>query len=134
MAREDFVAVSADDWYERRREDAVGTFFRKVADQGPRTGEHGATRQGIYCLTADGKLLAYRNAGQNADVMRAVLKQALAVWKKLPEAQRRPGAIKVGDPGALDPRYSRQVPAGAVVVRVFTRILDRDEQGAFCKG
>ena len=134
MAREDYIPVSADDWYERRRRDAVGEFFRSVADQGPRKGEGGGTRQGIYCLTADGKLLAYKNAGQNAAVMREVLQRALVAWKKLPEDQRKPGALTVPDPGKLDPRYSRKLPAGAVVVKVYTRILDHDGDGAFCKG
>lgn len=134
MAKDDFVPVSADDWYERRRDDAVGQFFRKVADQGPRKGEGGATRQGIYCLTADGKLLAYKNAGQNADVMREVLQGALAAWKKLPEEQRKPGAVKVEDPGKLDARFTRQAPAGAVVVKVYTRILEKDGKGEYCKG
>ena len=92
MAKQDFVPVATDDWYQRRREDAEGKFFRGVADQGPRTGEGGSTRQGIYCFTAAGKLLAYKNAGQNANVMREVLKQALDTWKKLPEEHRKPGA------------------------------------------
>ena len=65
MAREDFVPVAADDWYERRRNDAEGDFFRRVADQGPRKGEGGSTRQGIYCLTADGKLRHPMFAGMN---------------------------------------------------------------------
>jgi hypothetical protein len=134
MATEDFVAVSADDWYERRRDDAVGKFFRKVADQGPRKGEGGSTRQGIYCLTADGKLLAYKNAGQNAGVMREVLGNALAAWKKLPEEARKPRAVEVPDLGTLDRRYSRKLPEGASVVKVYTRILDRDSKGEFCKG
>ena len=97
MAREDYIPVSADDWYERRRQDAVGEFFRKVANQGPRKGQGGSTRQGIYCLTADGKLLAYKNAGQNAGVMREVLQRALVAWKKLPEDRRKPGAVIVPD-------------------------------------
>src|SRR5437870_3596510 len=134
MATADYIAVAGDDWYQRRRQDAEGDFFRKVADQGPRKGEGGATRQGIYCLTADGKLLAYKNAGQNADVMREVLKQGLAAWKKLPEEQRKPGAVTVEDPARLDPRYSRKLPAGAVVIRTYTRILDRDDKGELCKG
>jgi hypothetical protein len=134
MAKEDFIPVSADDWYERRRDDAVGQFFRKVADQGPRKGEGGNTRQGIYCLTADGKLLAYKNAGQNAEVMREVLQVALAAWKKLPEEQRKPGAVTVEDAGKLDARYTRKPPAGTVIVKVYTRILDKDEKGEICKG
>ena len=134
MAKEDFIPVSADDWYERRRKDAIGAFFRKVADQGPRKGEGGGTRQGIYCLTAAGKLLAYKNAGQNADVMRAVLKDALDAWKKLPEEQRKPGAVAIEDLDKLDGSFSRKLPAGAVVVKVYTRILDHDKTGVLCKG
>jgi hypothetical protein len=134
MAKEDFIPVSGDDWYERRRQDAVGTFFRKVADQGPRKGTGGTTRQGIYCLTADGQLLAYKNAGQNADVMREVLRQGLAAWNRLPAQRRRPGALTVGDRGQVDARYTRALPPGACVVHVYTRILDHDDQGALCKG
>lgn len=80
MATEDYLPVAADDWYQRRREDAEGKFFRDVSNQGPRKGKVGATRQGIYCLTADGKLLTYKNAGQAPDVMRETLRQSLSEW------------------------------------------------------
>ena len=133
LATEDFVPVTADDWYQRRRQDAEGEFFRKVAGQGPRTGEGGATRQGIYAFTADGELLSYKNAGQNAAVTRDELKRALEKFRKLPAARRGPGAVEVGDPGRTDPRYTRTPPPGGLIVRVHTRILDRtgDE---YCKG
>src|SRR6476619_1342436 len=127
MANEAYVAVAADDWYQRRRSDAEGEFFRRVADQGPRKGEGGSTRQGIYCLTADGKLLAYKNAGQAPDVMRDVLKQGVREWQKLPAERRQPGAVKVGDIGPVDRQYARTPPPGGLVVNVYTRILDRDE-------
>src|SRR5215813_3812829 len=91
MATKDYVSVAADDWYQRRREDDEGRFFRSVADQGPRKGAGGSTRQGIYCLTASGKLLAYKNS-QDAGVMREVLRQGLAQWRQLPASERRPGA------------------------------------------
>lgn len=132
MATEDYVSVAADDWYQRRRNDAEGAFFRKVADQGPRKGQGGSTRQGIYCLTPDGTLLAYRNA-QDADVMRAVLRQGLRAWQKLPQERRRPGAVKVGAEGTLDTRYARRPPTGSFVVKVFTRILDRAD-GKYVRG
>src|SRR5262245_22597804 len=133
MASEDYVPVAADDWYQRRRDDAEGKFFRSVADQGPRKGEGGATRQGIYCLTADGKLLAYKNAGQAPEVMRDVLKQGLREWRKLPADRRNAGAVKVDDPEKSDPIYSRTPPPGGLIVTVYTRILDR-EKGEYCKG
>jgi hypothetical protein len=133
MATEDYVPVAGDDWYQRRRDDAEGEFFRRVAAQGPRKGEGGSTRQGIYCLTADGHLLAYKNAGQDPEAMRQALRQGLREWGRLPEGRRRPGAVAVEDAGPADPRYARRPPTGGLVVRVYTRILDRD-RGELCRG
>ena len=124
MGTDEYVAVAADDWYQRRRQDAEGEFFRDVADQGPRKGQGGSTRQGIYCLTADGELLAYKNAGQDPDVMREVLQEGLRRWERLPQSRRRPGAVEVGDHGPLDERYSRVPPRNGLIVKVFTRTLD----------
>lgn len=133
MASNDYVPVAADDWYQRRRDDDEGQFFRQVAGQGPRKGEGGSTRQGIYCFTADGKLLTYKNAGQAPDVMRDVLRQGLREWRRLPEDRRSPGAVKVGEPGKRDPNYVRSPPPGGLVINVFTRILDRESDG-YCRG
>jgi hypothetical protein len=127
MAKEDYVPVACDDWYQRRRQDAEGEFFRKVSDQGPRGHMGSNTRQGIYLLTADGELLAYKNAGQNAQVMRDVLKDALAKWNKLPEARRKPGAVTVPDAGKLDGGYTRKPPAGGLVVNVYARALEKSQ-------
>jgi hypothetical protein len=134
MAKEDYVPVTGDDWYQRRRDDPEGQFFRKVADQGPRKGEGGATRQGIYMLTAGGKLLAYKNAGQAPDVMREVLRRGLAEWSKLPVTERRPGAVRVEKLPKQDARYTRRPPTGGLIVDVYTRILDRDNKGGWCRG
>ena len=68
-----------------------------MSDQSPR-GNQPATRQGIYLLTAGGKLLAYKNAGQAPDVMREVLRDGLGKWARLPESEHKPGAVTV--PGA----------------------------------
>jgi len=133
MATQDYVPVAGDDWYQRRREDAEGRFFRSVADQGPRKGEGGSTRQGIYCFTADGQLLAYKNAGQAPDVMRETLRQGLRQWQKLPPERRRPGAVKVGEPDKTDPRFTRTPPPGGLIVNVYTRILDR-AAGGYARG
>jgi hypothetical protein len=138
LASQDYVAVAGDDWYQRRREDAEGEFFRKVADQGPRKGQGGSTRQGIYCLTAGGKLLAYKNAGQAPDVMREVLRRGLSEWAKLPEAERQPGGRSLGDPGKLDNRYRRTPPPEGLIINVYARLLERDAGGQLqrsdCKG
>jgi hypothetical protein len=133
LIQKEFIAVAGDDWYERRKEDAEGTFFRSVADQGPRKGAGGSTRQGIYIFTAGGKLLGYRNS-QNAAVMRQVINQGLSVWNKLPQEQRQPGAVAVPDEIKTDKRYTRTAPPGTVIVNVFTRILDRAKDGTYAPG
>jgi hypothetical protein len=134
MANSQYIPVAGDDWYQRRRQDAEGEFFRQVANQGPRKSEDGASRQGIYCFTADGQLLAYRNAGHNADVMREVFRQGLAARDRLSADRRQPGAVEVGDAGKEDRRYSRTAPAGGLIATVCTRILDFDIKLGYCKG
>jgi len=134
MATEDYVPIAADDWYQRRRSDAEGEFFRSVAKQGPRKDEGGSTQQGIYCLTADGKLLAYKNAGQAPDVMREVLRQGLKEWKRLPAERRNPGAVTVEPLDKTDANFSRKPPEGGLIVRVYTRILERDGAAQWKRG
>jgi hypothetical protein len=133
LATKTYVPVAADDWYQRRRIDDEGEFFRKVADQGPRKGVGGSTRQGIYCFTASGKLLAFKNA-QNAEVMLETLKLGLRRWNALPAAERAAGAVKVPAPARVDPTYARTPPEGGLILRSYTRILDRDEKGRYSRG
>src|SRR3954447_19252269 len=99
MARDEFVAVACDDWYQRRRQDAEGDFFRKLSGGGDGKGDGGSTRQGIYFITADGKRLGYKNAGQSPEAMRDEFHAALARWKDLPADERQPGAVTVPTPG-----------------------------------
>src|SRR5580704_5498310 len=106
MAKEDFVPLVGDDWYQRRRDDAEGKFFRSIADQAGRTGPGGSTRQGIYCFTPGGKLLKYRNH-HDPRVMRQMLREGLTAWSNLPEQERKPGAVKVPELGKLDRRFAR---------------------------
>jgi hypothetical protein len=127
MATRDYVPVACDDWYQRRRQDAEGKFFRQVSDQSPQGGNHTHTRQGIYLLTAGGKLLAWKNAGQNPAVMREVLRDGLSKWARLPESERAPGADNVPDAGPLDGGYARKPPDGGLVVNVHARALEKSE-------
>ncbi len=129
LINEHFIAVTGDDWYQRRRTDAEGRFWKKVSDQGPRRDSH--TKQGIYCFTADGTLLVYRNH-LDAAVMKEEFRKALRKFRELPEAKRKPGAIEVEDAGTLDTRYHREPPKGGLVLRTYTRALERKEDG-FCK-
>src|SRR5687767_376771 len=107
MAREEFVPVACDDWYQRRRRDDEGQFFISVANQGPRKGQGGATRQGIYILTASGKLLVCKNVGQLPDATLDMFREALEKWKRLPDSERAPDAVKVPAHGEFDPDYHR---------------------------
>ncbi len=133
LTQTDFVPVSTDDWYTRRRQDAEGEFFRKVADQSPRKGLNGGTRQGIYVFTADGELLAYKNNGGDAEDMKAVFARAKAKFDKLPEARRKPGGVTVPAAGKPDPNFHRVLPEDGLVLKVHGRILESKAE-AFVKG
>lgn len=133
MATTDFVPVCTDDWYTRRRQDAEGEFFRKMADAAGRKGEGGNTRQGIYVFTADGTVLGYKNAGQDAEIMKKVFRDALFKFDKLPEGKRKAGTLTIPDHGRLDPKYTRTPPTDGLIVRVNTRILD-EKKGEYCAG
>ena len=129
LVNKHFIAVTGDDWYQRRRTDAEGQFWKKVSDQGPRRTSH--TKQGVYCFTTDGELLVYRNH-LDANVMREDFKKAVRKWEQLPAERRKPGAVKIEDAGKLDARYHRVPPKDGLVLRTYTRILDRKD-GSFCK-
>lgn len=134
LAREHFVAVVGDDWYQRRRKDAEGEFFRKISDQAGRGSpgdDGGSSRQGIYCLTAGGKVLAFKNAGQLPAVTRNSLREALQKWKNLPASERQPGAIRIPEIHA-DARFTPTLPPGALILNVYTRLLARDGKGELC--
>ena len=133
MATEDFIPVTIDDWYQRRRQDDTGKFFDLVADQSRQKGEGGATRQGIYTLTADGQLLEYGNAGNSAKVTLKQLQQALRKFQSLPRNRTAPGMVRVPEHGPNDEQYTREPPKGGLIVQVHGRILD-SEQGSLTKG
>ncbi len=128
LINREFVAVADNDWYSRRRQDDVGKFFRSVANQGPRKGEGGNTRQGHYALTASGKLLVYNNnrsVRHRLDMINAALRK----WKALPASERKPGAVKVPAHGTTDRKYQRTPPKDGIILRTFTRVLDRTADG-----
>ncbi len=132
LAKTKFVPACADDWYQRRRKDSEGEFWKRVNAQGPRGAGNG-TKQGIYVFTADGELLAFKNAGQDVAATREQLATALRKWNALPAERRKPGALVISDHGPLDPNYTRTPPKGGAIVRVHARILDRKGDG-YVKG
>ena len=130
ILRERFIVAAADDWYQRRRDDDVGRFFRAVADQGPRKGRNGSTRQGRYVFTASGKLLGYNN-NRDPDRIMKMLEESLEVFRNLPVDERRAGATKVpqSTPSAQDPRYRRVLQPDTIPVKAFTRALVKNGEG-----
>ncbi|MFK7909080.1 MAG: hypothetical protein AB8F34_00605 [Akkermansiaceae bacterium] len=122
LLKEKFIPVACNDWYQRRRQDAEGEFFRSVANQGPRKGQGGMTRQGHYVLTAGGKLLGFNN-NRGAERRLKMMKSALAKWDSLPASEKD---TKVPAHGKLDSKYHRALPDGAQVIKVTTRALEYD--------
>lgn len=126
MCRENYIPVTGDDWYQRRRKDREGEFFRTLAAA---SGKRGHTLQGIYLFAADGTPLEYKNTGQDAAYTKELLKRNLVQFAKLPEAKRKPGAVKIEDPGEADAAYSRSPPEGGLILKSYTRILDFADGG-----
>jgi hypothetical protein len=133
FVNENFIPVAGDDWYHRQRDDAVGKFFRAVAAQGPRGGAMDDTNQGLYCFTASGKLLWFRNTSDPGATLGA-LRQVVYAFRRLPAEEREPGAVKIPplDEKKVDEQFARKLPEDALAVRVFARALERDENGK-CK-
>jgi hypothetical protein len=134
LLKERFIPVVGDDWYQRRRKDEVGAFFRSVVDQTWKAGKWepggGDNRQGVYCFTPSGRMLTeMKNVGSLPDELRRLLESALRSWDALPAEQRRAGSVEVRDV-AFDPGYHRPVPAGALVLRQFQRGLRRAPDGS----
>jgi hypothetical protein len=112
LLRRSFVPVALDVWYEERRQDAGGDFYRKVVFQ--RDGMVAdRTTQGFYIFSPDGALIRGWN---NRDVGK--LREAL---RRAADDYRPPKS------GALDAKpdsnFARTPPPGGLVVDVHSRIL-----------
>lgn len=121
LLREEFVAVTGDDWYQRRRKDAEGDFFRAMVDQSPRKGSH--TKQGHYVLTAGGKFLGFNN-NRGPERRLAMMKEALKKWQSVRASEK---GLKIPARGKDDERYHHELPDGGQIVKVFTRCLEERE-------
>jgi hypothetical protein len=113
LLEERFVPVALDVWYEQRRQDPAGEYFRKVVFQREGLKPDGTT-QGLYAFAPDGTLLAGWN-NRNAAKLREQLRRALDGYepKKAAQLETR-----------LDPAFARTPPEGGLVVDVHSRILE----------
>ncbi|BDS08265.1 hypothetical protein NT6N_33050 [Oceaniferula spumae] len=121
LLKEKFIPVAGNDWYQRRRQDAEGEFFRNMASQGPRKGEGGSTRQGHYVFTSGGKLLGYNN-NRGAERRLAMIHDALKKWEALPDAEKK---AEVPDRGKVDAKFTRNLPEGGRIINVYIRALEK---------
>ena len=71
-------------------------------------------------ITADGKVLAKN--------FQTCVRDAVKAWDALPEDERKPGAVNVGQREATDDDRPKP-PPGGLIVKVYLRALGRDDQG-----
>lgn len=126
--QEQFVAVAVSGHVAMGRKDAEGDFLRKT---GIRLAGAGGN---LECLTASGiRLGSFYSAGGIKHNQRD-LEGILGKWRALPENERRPGAVKVGDAGPVAPNIDRIAPpADALILRTYHRILTREADGTLRK-
>lgn len=128
VIREQFVAVAVSGHVAMGRKDAEGEFLRKT---GIRLAGAGGN---VECLTASGIRLGAFYAAGGAEHNRRDLQGILKKWRSLPDAERLPGAVKVGDPGPVAANVGQIAPPpGALILRTHHRILTRDADGSVRK-
>jgi hypothetical protein len=103
-------------------DDAEGKFARTSGMY--LTGSSG----GVSFLTAGGKLLGKRH---QHGVTTAGIQEALQAWNRLPENERQPNAVKVGEKGPSDSKHATvPPPPGSLILKVHARYLARDPREA----
>jgi hypothetical protein len=115
--REKFIPVAVDVDVLNVLDDAEGRFARgcKMRLRGSCTS--------ISYLTAGGKVLG-------TDYQIASIEKAWQAWMKLPESERKPGAIQVPERGPIDPKHATaQPPEGGLILKIYGRYLARDSEG-----
>jgi hypothetical protein len=117
LIKEHFVALAIRSG-EQTRKDADGEFIRECGLKLAGAGGN------LVVVTANGKQLGGKD-GEHSDV-----EKAWDEWSRLPESQRKPGAVKVGDRGPIDAAASLpEPPSGGLILRLYYRSLARDSKG-----
>ncbi|MBA2224930.1 hypothetical protein [Thermogemmata fonticola] len=124
LVKERCIAVTVPDaGTVRKRQDAVGTFFRNA-----NVGSTALTSN--FCMdvvTASGKHLG-RIAFNTPGVALGMLKKALQTFDSLPEADKRGPADLLQDNQRVDDGLPK-APAGTLILRVYLRQLGRNSDG-----
>jgi hypothetical protein len=130
VVKENFVPVALNLQVEADRQDAHGEFFRQINKAPfPETNRvpyfTGASGRS-HGMTASGKFLCKHTPGsicRDCDPT-----SALKGWNELPESQRKPGAIQVGQAGKMDPKIPGP-PEGGLILQVYESRLLGDLKG-----
>ena len=110
LIREHFIAVSVPTWV-AKAPGAEGDFLRQAGID-----KRWVTSSGyMHCVSASGKLLGGRPC-----------EEVLEKFKELPEAERRPGAVKLS-PLAEAEQLIPSPPKGGLVLRVHARFLAHEK-------
>lgn len=112
LIQDQFIAASVPTWV-CRADSPEGEFLREANIH-----KQWVTSSGyMSCVSASGKMLG-----------RQPCEQVLEAFVKLPESERRPGAVKVAE---LKPEQAviPAPPAGGLVLKVHARFLTRGEDG-----
>jgi hypothetical protein len=97
-------------------------FFWKICEQRPENER--LPSQGIYVVTAGGKLLAFRQRDHDPDSIAQMLSRALAQWKTLGRNER--AGTEPSRPAREARSYPEsRPPQGGLVLEVFVRDLPR---------
>jgi hypothetical protein len=118
LIKDRFVALAVGQVYQGG-DDADGDFIRRAArgDQADALPSFSGTH-GYACMTASGQFLGRDPV------------QGLAAWEALPEDQRKPGAIELGERGPRDESIQPPAPPpGGLILRLFYRNLARTPDG-----
>lgn len=118
VLRDAFIPVAVNCSGLPRRPGPDGEYFRLIAEQGHYAGRvHPTdTRQGQYCATPRGELLASGN-----------VRQARPLLEMLHRALAAGGGRGAGEPLPADGPAGRIPPAGGLVLRVWARDLPRPQ-------
>ena len=113
LLKEHFVAVAVNGMSMNNRKDADKEFIYDICQL--RLAGAGGN---LIVVTASGKQLGGTNG------VSSNLPKAWEEWNALPEAERKPGAVKVPEPGLADPEHGpAQLPPGALILKQHYRLL-----------